>query len=71
MGLTFDSLLTAKESDFIIVLLFGSVFLTISMVFYFCDATYRNSFYFNGSAFPEDYDENGFAMKESPKLYRT
>ena len=68
MGLTLDSLLTAEESNFIIVVLFGSVFLTISMAFYFCDATYRNSFYFNGSDFPEDYDENGFVMKESPKI---
>ena len=68
MGLKLDTLLTAEESDFIFVLLFGCIFLTISMAFYFCDSTYRNSFYFNGSDSSEDYDDNGFILKESPKI---
>ena len=60
----------AEESDFTFVLAVGGLFLTISMVFYFCDATYRTSFYFDGGEFAEDQGsrENGFVLKESPRI---
>ena len=35
-------------SDFVFVLAVAGMFLTISMVFYFCDSKFRSSFYFDG-----------------------
>ena len=60
----------AEESDFTFVLVVGGFFLSISMIFYFCDATYRNSFYFDGSDFAEDPEQfdNGIVLKESPTI---
>ena len=36
------------ETDLVFVLVFGSLFLTFSALFYYCDQTYRNNFYFEG-----------------------
>ena len=36
------------ESDLVFVLVIAGMFLTISMVFYFCDSKFRSSFYFDG-----------------------
>ena len=36
------------ETDLVFVLVFGSLFLTFSAMFYYCDQTYRNNFYFEG-----------------------
>ena len=70
MSLKLNPGFIAEESDFAFVLAVGGIFLSISMVFYFCDATYRNSFYFDGSEFPEDPEQydNGIVMKESPRI---
>ena len=37
-----------EESDLVFVLVIAGMFLTISMVFYFCDSKFRSSFYFDG-----------------------
>ena len=37
-----------EESDLVFVLVIAVMFLTISMVFYFCDSKFRSSFYFDG-----------------------
>ena len=36
------------ESDLVFVLVIAGMFLTISMVFYFCDSKFRSSYYFDG-----------------------
>ena len=70
MSLKLNPSWIAEESDFTFVLAVGGIFLTISMVFYFCDSTYRTSFYFDGDEFTEDQGsfENRLALKESPKI---
>ena len=37
-----------EESDVVFVLVIAGMFLTISMVFYFCDSKFRTSFHFDG-----------------------
>ena len=61
MSLKLNPSWIAEESDFTFVLAVGGIFLIISMVFYFCDSTYRTSFYFDGGEFTEDQSsfENG------------
>lgn len=38
----------AEESDVIMVMSVGLVFFVISLIFFFCDPTFRNNFYFDG-----------------------
>ena len=70
MSLKLNPSWIAEESDFTFVLAVGGLFLTISMVFYFCDSTYRTSFYFDGGEFTEDQSsfENGLVLKESTRI---
>ena len=41
-------LVMGDESDSVFVLIIAGMFLSISLVFYFCDSKFRNSFYFDG-----------------------
>ena len=48
-----------EEGDFDFVLIVGGIFLSISMLFYFCDSTFRTSFGFDGGdAILEDTCQN-------------
>ena len=54
-----------EESDLDFVLVVGGIFLSISMLFYFCDSKFRNSFYFDANEGLEDTCWNNVIIWQS------
>ena len=42
-----------EELDFTFVVILGAVFMTVSLLVYYCDAEYRHNFYFEGGLMVE------------------
>ena len=51
-----------EEGDLDFVLIVGGIFLSISMLFYFCDSTFRTSFGFDGDEILEDTCQNNVVV---------
>ena len=59
MSLKSNPSLISVESDFMFVLVIGGFFSLISVIFYYCDPTFRSGFYFDMKTDEEHQPRNG------------